>query len=107
MGAKDTVIKLNRGGILSDIEVDYYNNGAEAQAEISFKAGYEQGWNDNKPYLPDANEPWDREQTVFDDGKKAGIREVVEWIESQRVNKGINDRRQEWQAKLKEWGIEK
>ncbi len=39
MTAKDTVIKLNCGGILSDIEVEYYNRGAAAQAEISFKAG--------------------------------------------------------------------
>ena len=50
MGYKDTVIKLNQGGILSDIEVEYYNRGTEAQAGISFKAGYleghSKGWND-------------------------------------------------------------
>lgn len=49
--------------------------------DASFKAGSDQGWSDNKPYLLDANEPWDREQTVFEDGKKAGIKEVVDRIE--------------------------
>ncbi len=42
----------------------------------------------------------------FEAGKQAGIKEVVDWIECQRVNPGINDRRKEWQAKLKEWGID-
>ncbi len=43
-------------------------------------------------------------------GKQAGIKEVVEWIEG----KNHHDRTEsyyefyglEWQAKLKEWGIE-
>ena len=30
-------IKLNRGGILSDVEVEYYNRGAEAQLEHAIK----------------------------------------------------------------------
>ena len=88
MKAKDTVIKLNCGGILSDIEVEYYNRGAAAQAEITFKLG---------------------------------VREVVEW--SEELCGGHKDyefswiaiklgaQRREcpicWQAKLKEWGIEK
>ncbi len=29
---------LNRGGILSDVEVDYYNNGATAQLQAILKA---------------------------------------------------------------------
>ena len=43
------------------------------QAEISFKAGQ-----DSVP------EPWDREQTVFEDGKKAGMKLVVELIKETR-----------------------
>ena len=30
-------IKLNRGGILSDVEVEYYNRGAEAQLQHTIK----------------------------------------------------------------------
>lgn len=30
-------LKLNRGGILSDVEVAYYNRGAEAQAQAIIK----------------------------------------------------------------------
>ena len=79
---------------------------AKAQAEISFKAGYDQGWSDNKPYLPDANEPWDREQIVFDDGKKAGIKEVVEWINEYTDFAAPHPfGRLDWQARLKEWGL--
>ena len=75
-------------------------------AEISFKAGQKS-----------MGEPWDREQTVFADGKKAGQREVVEWMKSKMmlercdpdVMAYFNDYvwidYQEWQAKLKEWGI--
>ena len=70
-------------------------------AEISFKTGYEEGWNDNKPYLPDANEPWDTEKTIFEDGRKVGIKEVVEFANQ---FSGIKHN-PEWQAKLKDWGI--
>lgn len=78
-----------------------------SQAEISFKAGQES-----------MGEPWDREQTVFEDGKKAGIREVVEWIlahsELERCDPDVMVYfidylavdYPDWQAKLKEWGIE-
>lgn len=43
MNWQDSVIKLNRGGLLSDIEVEYYNRGAEAQAESSFNAVKQEG----------------------------------------------------------------
>ena len=33
---------------------------------------------------------------------KAGIKEVVEWVS---ININTDSRRDEWQAKLKEWGI--
>ena len=78
MEAKDTVIKLNRGGILSDIEVEYYNRGAGAQAEISFKAGYKQG-RVVKWLLSEGGFPWSMDEYP----KRIGI----------------------WQAQLKEWGL--
>ncbi|KKM69338.1 hypothetical protein LCGC14_1451840 [marine sediment metagenome] len=59
MKAKDTVIKLNCGGILSDIEVEYYNRGAEAQAEISFTAGQREvvEWVDDNIWFVAKTEP--------------------------------------------------
>ena len=42
------------------------------------------------------------EAMLKDEWKKAGIREVVEWIES---NHTLVEKRLDWQAKLKEWGI--
>ena len=63
------------------------------QAEVSYKAGYEEG--------VDA-EGWC-------DGYQKGMRGVVEWVEAN----GIKDKsgnvhvpKSEWQAKLKEWGLE-
>jgi len=73
-----------------------------AQAEISFKAGFKEALD-----------------TVvatreYDEGKQAGIKEVVEWIEAQRISGftiiegvgvGIPISEEKWQAKLKEWGV--
>jgi len=47
----------------------------------------------------------------FDKGKKAGIKEVVRWIglhrtETTREFVGFIIGRDNWQAKLKEWGID-
>ncbi len=53
---------------------------AKAQAEISFKEGYRQGTDDTIKSRMVTSEPWDREQTVFEDGRKAGIKEAAEWI---------------------------
>ncbi len=86
---KATVIKLNCGGILSDIEVEYYNRGAAAQAEISFKAGYEAGFHKAAEFYPAA--------------EKKGRNEVVGWIREGGYLMG-----DKWEAKVKEeWGIEK
>ena len=54
MNWEETVIKLNCGGILSDIEVEYYNRGAEAQAKATWEIA-----------------------------KQEGRREVVEWVTEQ------------------------
>ena len=108
MEAKDTVIKLDTANKSLYIQMERI---LLEQAEISFNAGYEVGWNENKPYLPDANEPWDREETVFEDGKKAGIRELVEWFKVHSYNK-VEDKitlltfdYDDLQAKLKEWEV--
>ena len=75
---------------------------ARRQAEIAFKAGREQG-------LKECPEPWDREQTIFEDGKKAGIKEVVEWLAEYKFIEHPYDyykfRQDDLEAKLKEWGI--
>ena len=91
MKAKDTIMteeqhqKIVRAWSAQPLHdnIDYQELGdmlLQSQAGISFQAGWEQGWNDNKPYLPDSNEPWDSEQTVFNDGKQAGRQEVVDWM---------------------------
>jgi len=68
----------------------------KAQAEISFKAGYKQALLQND---------WINEQ-----GRLRGIREVVEWIEDNLdFYMGAEFEsvswEEDWQAKLKEWGI--
>ena len=37
---------------------------------------------------------------------KAGIREVVEWVNSERKNQNPSVWHSRWQAKLRDWGIE-
>ncbi len=64
---------------------------AEAQAEISFKAGQESG--------------------CYAEGWASGLREVVEWIKAHRFELEDNQYAQaiwdsELQAKLKEWRID-
>ena len=66
---------------------------AEAQAEISFKAGYEER---DKWLSPD-------EVKRLEKARQAGIKEVVEWIHNHGGS--LDGCRQEWQVKLKEWGI--
>ena len=104
MEAKDTVLPVGRHnesvycpscgyefGIKSKVEYE-----RELQAEISFKAGIEQGFKqiDDEELIPKS----------FENGKKYGIKEVVEWIQ----NHGgcLDGSRLEWQAFLKEKGIE-
>ena len=73
----------------------YFKDGAKAQAEISFKAGEEQATEDN----------YYRGYAL---GRKAGIKEVVEWINSHCDLESCNpeDVVKEWQAQKKEGGIE-
>lgn len=71
---------------------------AKAQAEISFKAGQEE---ERKKHYTIEN--YDRETFCYEKGKKAGIKEVAEWIEGHQLQLYIIPT--VWQAKLKEWGI--
>ncbi len=76
----------------------------EAHIEISFKAGIEVGYKRGFYMKP-------KPQPVYENGKRDGIRQVVEWVISTSVNLqayshpvvciGVDD----WQAKLKEWGV--
>ena len=52
-------------------------------------------------------ETWNEIAVDFAEGKKAGIREVVEWI-SQHIDLVVfpdNKFYDAWQSKLKDWGI--
>lgn len=73
---------------------------AQAQAEISFKLGEQEGWK-----LRD-----ELAIKSIIEARLNGIREVVEWLkacsaidEPEHIMVGIS--KEKWQAKLKEWGI--
>ena len=82
------------------------------QAEISFKAGYEKGFNDCIKSSLDND---------FDGGKRAGIKEVVDWIKKTGIkiedsdyypHKGEKPKifkavyQHNLDKKLKEWGLD-
>lgn len=79
--------------------VSSYDAVAQAQAEISFKAGYETAEGElGKCYAP-----------TFRDGKKVGIKEVVEYLSTKReggYNFCVKISWDDWNAKLKKWGID-
>ena len=96
--AKDTVLKIKWAS--KEIQRDQ-DRVLLKQAEVSFKAGYEQGEKDSL----DA-EGW---CDGFDKGKKAGIKEVVKWINktfTNTITKNQMTATNTWQTKLKEWGID-
>ena len=79
--------------------IDGYNLGAEAQAEISFKAG----WKESLDTVVATRE--------YDEGKIDGIREVVEWMKEVKIMKLMSYNFQcilkpALNKKLKEWGID-
>jgi len=111
MEAKETVMSDKKirtvvGDSWCAFPMSVFNQLTSIQAEISFKAGYK----------------YALEGAVIEGGyesvKKAGIRKVVEWIEGnswdgslQHWGAGDNIGIQcfhldEWQAKLKDWGID-
>lgn len=108
MEAKDTVMKLRKildlvwSGKGSPLDMDVrLLKVAEAQAEISFKAGQESRCDWHKP-LPQII------AESFSEGKKAGIKEVVEFVQQFLVfDKWYLVKPDEWKAKLKEWGVDR
>jgi len=122
MKAEDTVMgnkKLQLLGQQYEDDVptcDFTHYALEAQAEISFKAGQKQvrDFEFNPDYL-------DFQRGVAEGrklGRQAGIKEVVEWIlahsQLERCDPDVMAYftdylavdYPDWQAKLKEWGIE-
>lgn len=105
MGFEETVLSKEEIGKLRGKRVylsewSWFQDIAKAQAEISFERGKDVGF-----------------EIGLEQGRAEGIRKVVDWIE-QDVHKihrnppnddkvamwRFND--SEWQAKLKEWGID-
>lgn len=118
MKAKDTVIKVEphsesiwcphcgeEFGIEDKIEGE-----KEAQAEISFNAGYKQASNDLTLHLTSVAE-------LCRHHRQAGIKEAVEWIEGHSFLERCDPDtegyfctyrwlvEEGWQAQLKEWGL--
>ncbi len=96
MEAKDTIIKDLSVPILNHLDLPMGQAIAIEQAEISFKAGYDQAVADSVDQL----------KLMF----KAGIKEVVECLNelSQEFKVSLfKDVIQSpfWQAKLEEWGL--
>jgi len=111
MEAKDTVMSDEQ---LGEASWGKWNAShlrvVEAQSEISFKAGQQWVWDEGII------------QQTFDEGKKKGIREVVEWIDGLIIgvdnckfeerldgDKGcivLDMNENQWQAQKKEWGID-
>lgn len=64
-----------------------------------------------KGLKPEVIDPEKVNQAIYEMGEQEGRREVVKWIKSREVNTDILGAvrfyasREEWQAKLKEWGI--
>ena len=84
-----------------ETDSEYLRRAVEKQGEISFKVGYEEGrlYGKSESLLSKASI-----DLMVADSKKAGIQEVVEWI--QNHGGGLDGFHTEWQAKLKEWGLE-
>ncbi len=105
MEAKDTVTSREKQWEISTGNSDWTDGDiwdaiAQAQAEISYKAGYNQALKEHE---------WDDN---YYKGKKidAGIKEVVEfidWLDNGTRSSGSwrSEMRAFRQAKLKEWGI--
>jgi hypothetical protein len=81
---------------------------ASTQAKISFKAGLDECAKTH--FKPDWEINAKNLKSGMEEAKKAGIKEVIDWInEDSRLQpftqvRMINETN--WQAKLKEWGIE-
>ena len=109
MKAKDTVQLFRirhlvwcEDGTLVDTNLSHVmKTVAEAQAEISFKVGCQEGWDMAKKELETNPEILRIAREELEEAKKAGIKEVVEWMMENYPEVCDNH----LEAKLKEWGI--
>jgi len=131
MEAKDTVMGKKKIQELTghttsyepaDTQISYSLNTIKqllkTQAEISFKGGMEEearGGHNSISYLEGLRDGDKQRYDIgVEDGKvegvAEGIREVVEWIQKNHrlepEEGGVTVSQTEWQAKLKEWGID-
>ena len=115
MEAKDTVINEEEMGVLHRFED--FRLALMYQAELSFKAGKDEGYSSGRidGYNEATQKAMDAMFEKLQTGRKAGIKEVVEWIDRfgyYNYGQGkpyeceICFERFKWQAKLKDWGIE-
>lgn len=118
MKAEDTVMSDKQ--ILQEYHPDYSlidvsntsRRIAKTQAEISFKAGVEQGVHAITQSVLKGNLGKSPEMRAYLDGLRwAGVKEVVEWVAGNDFYRGddpvgICIEGDNWRAKLKEWGIE-
>ena len=93
----------------------------EAQAEISFKMGYETGLKEQGSPRADAEirladeefakkyrKAWNEDSRTikpYKAGRKAGIKEVIEWIDVHKWHLASPLGIEEWKAKVKEWEV--
>ncbi len=109
MEAKDTIMSDDQEAevllriaerCISAGENQYKSNKAQregrrlAQAEISFKAGYEAGWQGERNFI-----------LHCENDRKAGIREVVEWVDDNIWFVAKTEPQSMWQAFKKERGL--
>jgi hypothetical protein len=103
MEAKDTVI--NRGKMVDGGHVESL---LREQAEVSFKAGYEAGWQGERNFILHKSDSRD-----FGAGIYAGRKEVVNWVYAhangsriQKITTFIPISEIDFEVAQKEWGIE-
>ena len=105
MEANATVIKTNNYNCCNTLDERLLE-----QAEVSFKAGCQEGWDKAKEELETNPEILRIAREELNEQKKAGIREVVEWGEEDcphfpTVSMKKRQCTECWQAKKEEWGI--
>ncbi len=119
MEAKDTVIGKNQtielseeGSIITPVLWEFLERVKEAQAEISFKAGQQA---ERVSWLLKTDPEKTRDnftKQIIERTREQALKEVVEWIEAHEKSLcmdclcAFDFRSEEWQAKIKEWGIE-
>ena len=99
MEAKDTMMKNLAQAIIAHPDLPMGQAIAEDQAEVSFKAGEQLSL--------------EKQGQAFLEGKQAGIKEVVEWVDQHGLKEygelpygTVTLSTNGWQAQLKEWGID-